>query len=198
MAVQEARLARVQTPQPTVAASAMPAAVQPASQPTEPTHTGHPIDAWPPFYPFGPPTTSNVANAFTTGSNPTSGSDPTAASDPTSPVASPLPANVSQTLGVIYAAYQADPSGFPADIPTTNDANRVQIQGTSVGISVRDNNPADFSTLVAALQSDGMQITDSSAQDGVVDGFLPVAQLPAVASLPNAPALVPQFQPNLN
>lgn len=104
---------------------------------------------------------------------------------------------MSQTLGVIYAAYEANPSDFPANIPATNGANRVQIQGTSVGIDIRDNNTADFNTFLAELQSAGMQITDSSAQYGVVDGFLPVAQLPAVASLPDAPSVAPLYQPSL-
>ena len=63
---------------------------------------------------------------------------------------------------------------------------------------MQDSNPADFNTFVATLQSAGMQITDSSAQYGVVDGFLPVAQLPSVASLSDAPAVMPLYQPTFH
>jgi hypothetical protein len=112
----------------------------------------------------------------------------------TSAPTSSLPANVSQTLDVIYNAYEQDPSAFPTNLPATNDANTVQIQGTNVGIQVHDGNPADFNTLVSALQSAGMQITISSAQYGTVVGFLPVAQLPTVAALSDAPSVMPLFQ----
>ena len=39
-----------------------------------------------------------------------------------------------------------------------------------------------------------MQITASSEQYGIVVGFVPVAQLPAVAALPDAPSVTPLFQ----
>ncbi len=73
-----------------------------------------------------------------------------------------LPPNVSQTLDVIYDAYEQDPGGFPADLPATNGANLVVIQGTSVGIQVHDNNPAEFATLLTDLQNAGMQVTIAS------------------------------------
>ena len=207
LAVQEARLAlefKRRKPDGLRRSAVTPSELDqcyPADEPREPRRSGgHPIDAWPPFYPFGPsstshaitsPSVSTIANA-----SPIASTSSTT-TDPTTPAATSLPANVSQTLGVIYAAYQANPSDFPADIPATNGANRVEMQGTSVGITLHDSNAGDFNTFVAALQSAGMQITDSSAQYGVVDGFLPVAQLPAVASLPDAPAVMPLYQPSL-
>jgi hypothetical protein len=108
-----------------------------------------------------------------------------------------LPPNASVTLDVIYDAYIQDPSGFAADLPSTGAADKVVIQGTNVGIQVHDNNPADFANLVSQLQSDGMQITASSASYGMVMGMLPIAQLPAVAGLPGAPSVTPIFQPVL-
>jgi hypothetical protein len=110
---------------------------------------------------------------------------------------SSLPPNASKTLDVIYDAYTQDPSGFPANLPATNGANLVVIQGSNVGIQVHDNNPADFNTLVSELQADGMQINSSSATYGLVVGLLPIAQLPAVAALPGAPSVNPIFQPIL-
>ena len=69
------------------------------------------------------------------------------------------------------------------------------IQGSNVGIQVHDNNPADFATLMSQLQAAGMQISSSSATNGLIVGMLPIAQLPAVAGLPEVPGVTPMFQP---
>ena len=74
-----------------------------------------------------------------------------------------LPANVSQTLDVIYNAFEQNPGGFPANVPATDGANMVEIQGSNVGIQVQDSNPAQFGTLLTDLQNAGMQVTISSA-----------------------------------
>ncbi len=108
-----------------------------------------------------------------------------------------LPANLSPTLVVIYDAYEQNPGGFPANLPATDGANLVVIQGTNVGIQVRDNNPADFATFLTDLQDAGMQVTTSSAQYGTVVGMLPISQLPAVAELPDMPSVAPLFLPIL-
>jgi hypothetical protein len=108
-----------------------------------------------------------------------------------------LPPNVSPTLDVIYDAYEQNPGGFPANLPATDGATLVVIQGTSVGIQVRDSNPADFATFLTDLENAGMQVTIASAQNGTVVGMLPISQLPAVADLPDAPSVAPLFQPIL-
>ena len=101
------------------------------------------------------------------------------------------------TLDVIYNAYEQDPSSFPANLPSTDGALTVNIQGSNVGIQVQDSNPADFAAMVSSLQSDGMQIQASSATNGTVVGMLPIAELPAVAQLTGAPSVTPLFQPML-
>jgi hypothetical protein len=106
-----------------------------------------------------------------------------------------LPANAAPVLSVIYDAYTQDPTNFLANLPSTDLANKVVIQGSNVGIQVRDNNPADFATLVSQLQAAGMQISSSSATYGLVVGMLPIAQLPAVAGLPEVPIVAAMFQP---
>jgi hypothetical protein len=108
---------------------------------------------------------------------------------------SSLPANVSQTLDVIYNAYTQDPAGFPANLPSTDGAGMVVIQGNNVGIQVQDGNPAEFNSLLTELQNDGMHVTISSAQYGTIVGLVPIAQLAAVASLPQAPSITPEFMP---
>jgi hypothetical protein len=109
-----------------------------------------------------------------------------------------LPANVSTTLDVIYNAYEASPANFPANLPATDGANRVVIQGSNVGIQVNDSNPADFDQLLSELENDGMQVTVSSAYYGTIVGMLPIAELPAVGALPQAPSVTPLFAPTLN
>jgi len=108
-----------------------------------------------------------------------------------------LPANVSQTLDVIYNAYVTNPGGFPANVTSTDGANLVVIQGSNVGIQVHDGDPADFNGLLTELQSAGMQVTVSSAQSGTIVGMLPIAQLPAVATLHQTPSITPEFHPSL-
>jgi hypothetical protein len=99
------------------------------------------------------------------------------------------------TLNVIYNAYEQDPSSFPANLPSTDGALKVIIQGSNVGIQVQDSNPADFAAMLSSLQSDGMQIQTSSAAYGMVVGMLPIAELPAVAQLTDAPSVTPLMQP---
>ncbi len=108
-----------------------------------------------------------------------------------------LPANVAVTLDVVYDAYQQNPGQFPANLPATDGANLVVIQGSNVGIQVHDGNPTDFATLLTELESDGMQVTTSSAQFGTIVGMLPISQLPAVAELTDAPSVAPLWQSSL-
>ncbi len=109
-----------------------------------------------------------------------------------------LPGNVAASLNVIYNAYEQNPAGFPANLPSTDGANLVLIQGNNVGIQVQDGNPSDFGTLMTELQSAGMQITTSSAQYGTIVGMLPISDLPTVGHLPEAPSVTPLLRPMLN
>jgi hypothetical protein len=107
-----------------------------------------------------------------------------------------FPANVSPTLGAIYNAYEQNPSGFPANL--TGAASLVVIQGSNVGIQVHDSNPADFDHLLTELENAGLQVTSSSAYYGTIVGMLPISQLPAVATLTEAPSVTPLFRPTAN
>jgi len=127
----------------------------------------------------------------TISTGPTSGTPSGGSSDSGSQ--SSLPPNASTVLSQIYDAYTNDPTNFLADLPGV--ASKVVIEGSNVGIQVHDNNPADFATLVSQLQAAGMQISASSATNGLIVGMLPIANLPAVAGLPEAPGVTPMFQP---
>jgi hypothetical protein len=161
------------------AATVMPAAVVAGPQPLP----GHPR----PILVTAPVNfLSGTVSAGTSTTSPSSGPTGTGGT-------SSLPDNVAQTLDVIYDAYQANPSDFPENLPSTNGANLVVIEGTSVEIQVHDSDPSNFAAMVTNLQNAGMQITNSSAQYGTVVGLLPISQLPTVAALPDAPSVTPVF-----
>jgi hypothetical protein len=67
--------------------------------------------------------------------------------------------------------------------------------GTDVGIMVKDNNSGDFNTLITELQSDGTQTLESNITYGIIEGMLPIAQLPTIAQLSQTLSVVPMFKP---
>jgi hypothetical protein len=212
MDVQDVRLARIQA-SPMFRIKGQPP-TPPSHNPTINTPYATPmfvIKGQPPTPPSHNPTINNpyataaatpvVASPITTtapvtvSTGPTTGTQSGGSSDTSTP--SSLPPNASPTLAAIYDAYTQDPTNFLADIQSMGVAGKVVIQGSNVGIQVHDNNPADFATLVSQLQADGMQIVSSSATYGLVEGMLPIAQLPAVAGLPEVPGVAPMFQPQV-
>jgi hypothetical protein len=113
--------------------------------------------------------------------------------NPNSP--GPLPANVSAPLQSIYEQFVN--SGGSGSFTPTGVSTLVVINGTSVGVMIHANNPGDFAGLVAQLQSDGLQVTASDPTTGNVEGMLPIANLPTIAQLPQAPSVLPMFKPIL-
>jgi hypothetical protein len=113
---------------------------------------------------------------------------------PTSP--GPLPANVSQPLQTIYQEYQSflETGG---DIFTSSQANLVVLNGTNVGVQVHFNG-GDFNAFIAQLQSEGLQVIAGDATYGEVDGMLPIAQLPTVATLSQTLSITPMYKPMLS
>jgi len=194
MAVQEARLARIEA-RSLSRGHASPLFIIPGRPPLPlPSPPGHPPVLTPAaLAPTSLGSSTPTSNESTGTSTVSQASDPTDTGSPPS-----LPPNASRTLEVIYDAYQQDPSGFPAHLPSTDGASKVVIQGSNVGIQVHDNNPADFAALVSDLQSAGMQIQTTSALYGTVVGMLPIAQLPAVAELSEAPSVTPLFQASIH
>ncbi len=120
--------------------------------------------------------------------NPTTRSNP-----PGTPPANLAPPSSRSTRK--FEAYES--SGASGPFRTTG-LNGLVINGTSVGIQVKAQNTGDFTTFVSTLQSDGMQVLDSSSTYGLVDGMLPIAQLPTVAQLPQTQSVMPMFNPILS
>jgi hypothetical protein len=106
-----------------------------------------------------------------------------------------LPANVSEELQSLYTQYQSYVSSGDSGTFSPTGVNQLVISGTDVGIMVKDNDSADFNTLITELQSDGMQILDSDFTYGLIEGMLPIAQLPTIAQLPQTLSVVPMFNP---
>jgi hypothetical protein len=126
---------------------------------------------------------------------PTQPANPTP-TNPNSP--GPLPSNVTTPLQSLYEQYQnfVNSGGTGTFSPTGLNPYMV-INGTSVGVSIHDNNVGDFASLVSQLQSDGLQITISDPTSQTVEGMLPIANLPTIAQLPQAPSVLPMFKPIL-
>jgi hypothetical protein len=154
------------------------------------------------------PATSGLTGPVTPPASPVSGSLPSS-SDPTgsptvpanpttlpaspttpTPVTGPLPANVAAALDGIYEEYEN------GTLPTTQSGpGQIEIQGSNVGVMMKVNIPDDFATDVADAQALGMQVNATSTSTDIFAGLLPIAELPAVAQLPDAPVIVPIYVP---
>jgi hypothetical protein len=143
---------------------------------------------------FTPPTVTattngSVAPVSTTGA---SSSTTSPVGSPSSASPSPLPPNVASQLQTIYQEYEN--GTLPA---STGQPGTVEIQGSSVGVEFHDSNPADFSAMVTQVENLGLQVTDVDSTYDTVTGFLPIAQLPAVAQLSTTVAVLPLLYPQL-
>jgi hypothetical protein len=104
-------------------------------------------------------------------------------------------AKAGQTLIAIYmqyANYVKEHAGSDAGF-TSSFSTLVSIRGNRVGVDVRGF--GNFSTFVTSLSSAGMQITATDAATGTVDGFLPIANLLAVATMTQTVGLGPLYSP---
>jgi hypothetical protein len=110
---------------------------------------------------------------------------------PTSPTL-PLPSNVSALLDTIYQEFKN------GDLPTTNQPGQVEIQGNNIGIQIHGSDPASFASMVANAESMGLQVTTVSDSFDTVVGFLPIANLPAIAQLAGSPSITPLLSAYLN
>jgi hypothetical protein len=124
---------------------------------------------------------SNIAGLTSSGSSSSGSTDPTASS---------LPPNVSVQLATVYEEFEN------GDLTSSTAPGQVEIQGTNVGVDIHAGNATDFNTMVAALESLGLEVTASSNTDDVVEGYLPIAQLPAAAAVAGSPAIGPILNPN--
>jgi len=147
--------------------------------------------------PAAPTTTTSTPSPVTVvTTNPTGTSDSGSTGSPTSsaPTSSgPLPSNVGAALQSLYSEYQSEGNNFHAD---ESIDQALQISGTSVEVSLKIGSGSDFNAALSQLQSDGLQLSSSSATYGLINGMLPIAQLPAAAQIASSvnPVFAPQLQ----
>ncbi len=102
-----------------------------------------------------------------------------------------------QNLGTIYTEYvNYELAGAQGNF-TSSLSNRIFMDGMSVGVDIRFDG-GDFNTMIAQLEGLGMQVTATSAQYSLVEGFLPISQLPVVANDGYVSSLSPIYKPSLN
>lgn len=105
--------------------------------------------------------------------------------------AGPL-ANAGQDLINVYQAYLKN--GGNAE-QVASQFGTIKFQGGLVGIDTHWGGTGDFANYVNTLRNLGMQITASSAPYGIVEGYLPIAQLRTVAADPQTLSLAPNYKP---
>lgn len=132
-----------------------------------------------PTYPATTPSTGTGTGTSTGSGNPSSGS---------------LPTNVAAALQSLYQEYE-NAGGGSSFTPSQPGDNLLQISGTNVGVNLQVGSSSDFNTVLSQLQSDGLQVSTSSATYGLIDGMLPIAELPTVATL--ASSVTPMSPPIL-
>jgi hypothetical protein len=94
-----------------------------------------------------------------------------------------LPSNVDWRLESLNLQYQAFVNVGAEGTFSPIGVEGLQINGTHVRVSVSTLDIRQFAGILAELQSDGLRVTQSSLLDGVIDGKLPIGQLPTVANL---------------
>jgi hypothetical protein len=93
-----------------------------------------------------------------------------------------LPASLSAALRSRYVAYEdlvrdsRSTPGLPGD-------GVLSIRGSTVAVRIKVAFPPALGADLRALRSDGLQTIRTVPADGLVEGMLPVAKLPAVANL---------------
>jgi hypothetical protein len=93
-----------------------------------------------------------------------------------------LPSNVSAALQSLYQEYESQ-GGGSSFTPSLPSDQLLQISGTSVVVSLKIGSSSNFSTALSQLQSDGLQVSSSSSTYDLIDGMLPIGELPAAAQI---------------
>ncbi len=102
-----------------------------------------------------------------------------------------------QSLGTIYTQYiNYELAGAKGSF-TSSLANEIYISGSSVGVTISIGGGGDYNTVLGQLESIGMQVTATAPQDGLVEGYLPIAQLPVVANDGYITGISPVYKPIL-
>jgi hypothetical protein len=94
-----------------------------------------------------------------------------------------LPLNVDAHLRVLYSQYQAYVRSNVQGTFTPTGVSGLVISGTSVVVRLRAVDTNSFQTYVGRLRTSELKITQLAPRYRTIVGLLPIAKLPAVASL---------------
>jgi hypothetical protein len=112
-------------------------------------------------------------------------------------------ANFGTTLVSIYQSYSTDstPDGVAGSQPQTSASPdlaaqfpTVEFQDGLVGMDIKSLG-GNFDQFVSQLTNLGMQVTASSSEYGIVEGYVPPAELPTIARLPQTMSGTPIYIP---
>jgi hypothetical protein len=100
-------------------------------------------------------------------------------------------ANEGADLIHVYQSFETtgNASALPGQFPM------LQFKGNSVLVDVKMQDGSSFSTFQSQLTSLGMQVTASSAYYGLVDGYVPIAELPSLATMASTMSATPGYKP---
>jgi hypothetical protein len=131
-------------------------------------------------------TTTTTGGGTTTATPPPVSTATTAPSSPviTDPENGPL-AKAGVDLLELFLAYEAQGGGTTFTVNGTTD---LKINGTTVAIDARMAS-GSFSQYVSELTALGMKVQAQSTTYGIVEGYLPIGQLPAAAQNPQTLSL---------
>jgi hypothetical protein len=92
-------------------------------------------------------------------------------------------------LITIYQEFQAQGGSSTF---TSSKAGVIKIQGGTVGVDIHTTG-SNFGQFVSTMSSLGMQVQTKDATHGIVEGFLPIGQLPTVAQNTQTVAISPIY-----
>jgi hypothetical protein len=148
--------------------------------------------------PATPATTASTSGPLLTqaaGSTSTTAAAPV--STPSSNINDPENGPLAKAGFDLFTIYQEFEAQGGSSTFTSSKAGTIRFHGTSVGIDAHMAG-GSFSTYVSALTALGMQVQTQDATHGVVEGYLPISQLPAAAENPQTLALTPIYIPRFS
>jgi hypothetical protein len=92
-----------------------------------------------------------------------------------------LPLNVSPELRLLYREYK-EQGGSPS-APRQPGGRPLEVSGTRVAVLIKVAFPPALDAYLPNLRADGLQVIRTVPADGLVEGRLPIAALPAAAQL---------------
>jgi len=183
----------VTKPAPATAATVTPSTSTPTSNAVVmPTVA---LSATPPFTPTTTTTTDTPTKPILAPTPPVTTPTPTAPTTPTTPL---LLAKGGSGLSTIYSEFETDVQAGSTFTPTASQAKLYFFSGTSIKLDVSVA-AANLGAMVATLEQLGMTsvVTALPGQVGIIEGFMPIAQLPTVADNPNVIGMPPALRPTL-